>query len=548
MASPTVGKERDVPRCVLAIDLGSGGPKVAVVSETGDVLATAFRPVPIDRVAGGGVEQDPELWWTAVKEAARAAVTEADIPSEHLLGVGCASQWSVTVAVDRQSKPLMPAIHWLDGRGAPYNQALVKGLVSLEGYGLHRTLTWIRLTGLAPTRSGVDALGHILFIKHERPDVYEAAYKFLEPQDFLTFRLTGRCTATQHSMVPALLVDNRTWGSTRYADTLIAIAGIDPDKLPELIPNDGVVGTILPDVARDLGVSPEARVIAGANDTSCSAIGAGATEPFEGVIYIGTSQVLTCHLPHKRTDPLHMIATMPSPLPGKHLLLAEQGAGGKCIEFFLNRLVYGRDAFAEDAVTGPDSGDDTGNTYPLPADAYTRFDRAASLSPPGANGSLFLPWLTGALAPDEDASIRGAFLNLSLDTSRADLARAILEGLAFNSRWTMEAARKTVGRGFSHIRLAGGGARCRTWAGIHADILGLPIHLVANPTDVTLRGAAFLAMDRLGIRTLDDLSTSVAFDRVVEPDSSRRQVYDQVYHQWRRLQKSTKPVFRGLNS
>ncbi len=534
-------------RCVLAIDLGSGGPKAGVVSESGAILAEAFRPVPLEMVPGGGVEQDPDRWWEAAAEASRAAIAESGVEAQSIAGVGCTSQWSVTVAVDDRCRPLMRAIHWLDGRGAPYTQALVRGFPSIQGYGLRRTLKWLRLTGLAPTQSGVDALGHILFIRHERPDIYREAHKFLEPVDFLTFRLTGRCTATQHSMVPALLVDNRSWSSTDYAEPLLRLTGVAREKLPDLLPNDAVVGPVDPGVAAEFGLAPGTRVVAGANDTSCSAIGAGAVDHFAGVVYVGTSQVLTCHLPHKRTDPLHMIATMPSPLPGKHLLLAEQGAGGKCLEFFLKRLVYAEDDFLLEEAERAKQGTAFEPPGTFPGDAYQRFDRAAARSGPGAGGVLFLPWLTGALAPAEGSSARGAFFNVSLDTGRHHLARAILEGLVFNTRWTLEAAAAIVKQPFGRIRLAGGGARCRTWAQIHADILGVPIQVVADPTGVTLRGAAFLALDRLGIRAIDDSAATVEYERVVEPIPEHQRRYDRLYRHWRLLGKRTRPVFQALN-
>ncbi len=531
-------------RHVLAIDLGSGGAKVGVVSEVGEVLAQAARPVPLTVLEDGGVEQDPEAWWRAVAAASRAAMAEAGVPPGAVVGVGCTSQWSVTAAVDREGSPLAPAVHWLDGRGGPYNRALVRGFPSVQGYGVFRTWPWLRRTGLAPTRSGVDALGHLLFIKHERPEVYREAFKFLEPMDFLTFRLTGRCTATQHTMVPTLLVDNRTWGTTTYSPPLLKAAGIDQDKLPTLVPNDAILGTIAEHAARSLGLSPETRIIAGANDTSCSAIGAGAVACFDAVIYIGTSQVLTCHLPHRKTDPLHMMTTMPSPLRDRHLLLAEQGSGGKCLEFFLNNLVYADDPFQPVGQPPSSAGPPTGT---LPSDAYERFDRAAAATPPGAGGVLFLPWLTGAMAPAENASARGAFFNLSLSTGRPQLARAVLEGLAFNSRWTIESSRFIVGRRFNRVRLAGGGARCRCWAQIHADILGLPVQVLADPTDVTLRGAAFLALDRLGVAPIQTLASRVAFDRIVEPNPKRQAIYDRIYRQWRQLQRRAVPIFQALN-
>ena len=253
-------------RHVLSIDLGSGGPKVAVVSDIGEVVASATEKVTTHLLPHGGAEQDPEEWWTCVKRAAKNVISESGIPPRDIVAVCCTSQWSVVVPVGEHGEPLMNAVHWLDTRGGPYNRAITRGFPSVQGYGLFKLLKWVKLTGLAPTHSGVDSLGHILFIKNERPEIYAKTLKFLEPMDFLTFRLTGELVASQHTMVPMLVVDSRHWSCLDYNDNLLRLAGLDRTKLPQLIPNDGLVGPLLPSVAKDLGLSPSTQVIAGTND------------------------------------------------------------------------------------------------------------------------------------------------------------------------------------------------------------------------------------------------------------------------------------------
>jgi xylulokinase len=454
------------------------------------------------------------------------------VPKESISAVACTSQWSVTVAVDQHGTPLMNAVCWMDTRGGKHNRILTQGFPSIKGYNLSKLVKWIRLTGLAPTHTGADALGHILFIKNERPDIFDQTYKFLEPMDYLTAQLTGRITASQHTIAPLMLVDNRSWSCCKYDESLLAMAGLEEKKLPDLVPSNAVIGPLTPSVAEELGLLPTTPVIAGINDTNASAIGCGAVDLFEGIVYIGTSLVLTCHLSSKKTDLLHMMTAMPSPLKDKYLLMAEQGTGGKCLEYFLQQIL-----FAEDKL-------DTGTA---PDDAYERASRMAASVPAGSDGVIFLPWLNGTLTPEENPSARGGFVNLSLQSTRSHMIRAIMEGLAFNSRWTLGPAQKFIKGSFPQLRFAGGGALSDTWAQIHADILGLPILQIADPASVTLRGAAMMAFHSLDGQPLEALAAHVPVKHIFKPNPENKARYDRRYTQFRQIYKSNKKIFAALN-
>lgn len=519
-------------RYILAIDLGSGGLKTAIVDDSGNVVASAEAPVTTHLLPDGGAEQDPDEWWQGARQTARQVLADAGIAPEHIAAVACDSQWSVAVPVDANGAPLMRAIHWMDTRGGPFNRAVVNGFPRIQGYGLLKLIQWIRLTGLAPTLSGVDSLGHVLFIKHVHPDIYARTHKFLEPMDFLTSRLTGRITATQKTMVPFVATDNRQWGVTSYSDTLLRMAGLDRGKFPTLIANNGVVGPLAPSVAEELGLPAATPVVAGVSDSNASLIGAGAAHDFESIIYIGTSLYMTCHVPFKKTDLAHFMTALPSPCTDRYYLLGEQGAGGKCVEYFLKALIYPEDDF---------------QTGPKPEDAYIRFNTMAAKAPAGSAGVMFLPWLNGALVPCEAPRVRGGFLNMSLGTTRQHMARAVMEGLAFNNRWTRRPAEKFIGRSIDHFRFAGGGALSDLWSQIHADVLKVPIHQVDDPVNTTVRGAAFLAFWSLGHLALEDIPKRVRIKKVFEPDPDNAQCYDAMYRQYRRFFKKNKKIFEALN-
>src|SRR5579872_3488544 len=195
--------------CVLAVDLGTGGPKVALVSATGHILASASEPVALHLLPGGGAEQDPDEWWSAITGAARRALAGAGVAPGDVIGVGCTAQWSGTVAVDGGGVPLRPAVIWMDSRGSAAIRRQARGRVSLMGYGARKLQRWIRLTGGAPGKSGKDPTAHILWLRDAEPDVYAATYKFLEPVDWLNVKLTGTFAASFDSIAAHWVTDNR---------------------------------------------------------------------------------------------------------------------------------------------------------------------------------------------------------------------------------------------------------------------------------------------------------------------------------------------------
>jgi xylulokinase len=524
---------KDPTRYVLAIDLGSGGHKAAIVSDSGKVIASAEENIVTHMLPDGGAEQDPGEWWDGALKTAKKVIRESGVSPEDIVAVGCDSQWSVVVPVDEHAQPLMNAVHWLDTRGGKYNRQIVSGFPRVQGYNLLKVLKWIKLTGMAPTHSGVDSLGHVLFIKNERPDIYAQTYKFLEPMDYLTSRLTGRITATQKTMTIFMIMDNRQWGSREYSGEMLQLAGVDKEKFPELIANDGVVGTLDPAIAEELGLMPSTQVIAGIGDSNASAIGSGAVGDFKAIIYIGTSYYMNCHVPFKKTDINHMMASLPSPFPSKYMLFAEQGTGGRCVEHYLKNIVYADDEF---------------KTGPRPEDAYERFNTTASRAPAGSGGLIFLPWLNGSIAPSENPNVRGGFMNLSLATTRTHMTRAIMEGLAYNNRWAKGAVEKFIDRPIESFRFSGGGALSDVWSQIHADVLGVPVHQVNDPINTTVRGTALLALISLGYRSVDEIPALIKIKKVFEPDDANRALYDKMYTQYRKLFRQNKKIFAALNA
>jgi xylulokinase len=532
MESSPMSEDQRSSKVVLAIDLGTGGPKVGLVDQQGKVLSSTSALVQQSYLPNGGVEHDPAEWWSTITTCVKKVIQASAVAPADILAIAVTSMWSVTLPVDENGQPLMNALSWMDGRGAPYNRAIVKGFPNLQGYKISVLLKYVGINGLAPSLKGIDSLGHMLFIKHELPEIYQRTCKFLEPMDYITMRLTGRFTATQNTVWMSMMVDNRRLNVQEYHPWLLKTAGIDRQKLPDLLPIEGIIGPITASIANELGLAPGTPVICGVNDNSSSAIGAGSIADSEPAAVMGTSGFLATHVSFKKTDIFNTIATMPSAIPGRYLFWADLLNNGKVLESYLKYLVYARDAF---------------DTQEVPADMYERASQVAALAPPGSQGVIFLPWFNGILAPGEDPYMRGGFLNLSPTTSRAHLTRAVFEGIAMNWRWLRRPSEKMIGRPFKYWRLTGGGALSDLWSQIMADVVGLPMHRQADPRNNNVIGMGLLAFNRLGLVRLEDIPKMIKFDRVFEPNPLNRAVYDRMFAQFIASKDRLRPVFHALN-
>ncbi|MFN3983111.1 MAG: FGGY family carbohydrate kinase, partial [Caldilinea sp.] len=230
---------------LLTIDLGTSGPKVALFSTRGSLLAGASESVHLIFQPDGGVEQAPDDWWAAICAATRRVLATVEGAPNRVVGVSVTTHWSGTVALDVDGEPLMNAIIWLDARGARHIRKLTGGFPSFAGYGVRKLWTWIRKTGGIPGHSGKDSVSHILFLRKERPDIYDCAVKFLEPKDYINYRLTGRIASTGETMTLHWVTDNRAIDHIHYDDELLRMAGLARAQLPDdLLRSIDVLGEV----------------------------------------------------------------------------------------------------------------------------------------------------------------------------------------------------------------------------------------------------------------------------------------------------------------
>jgi xylulokinase len=519
-------------RSVLAWDLGTSGPKAALVTERGEVLGSEFEPVELLLFPGGGAEQRPDEWWDALCRATDRLLARNLAPCSSIVAVGVTAQWSGTVAIGKDGRPLMNAVIWMDSRGAEYVREITGGPIRIAGYAPHKLFRWVRLTGGAPVHSGKDAFAHMVYIRHAHPAVYEKTSKFLSPKDYLTCRLTGRACATFDSIADSWVTDNRDPRDIRYVPSLIASSGIDREKFPELCGASEVVGPLLAEHCERFGLSADVKVFGGAPDLHSAAVGAGTTRDFEPHLYIGTSSWIAAHVPHKKTDIFNNMASLPAAIPGRYLLLNEQETAGACLVHLRDKLFYASDELATGAA---------------PSNAFQLFDRAAAPSPAGSNGLLFLPWLYGERTPVEDPLLRGALFNYSLAHGRGDVIRAVLEGVALNTRWLFGHVEKFFGKSVQELRLIGGGAESELWSRIFSDVLNRRVLRVESPQLSNLRGAGLIAWVGLGELSWEDVPSRVRVKEPIEPDPRHRTAYDERYDEFQELYRKTRGTFARMN-
>lgn len=515
---------------VLAIDLGTGGPKTALVSLDGSVVGSKHCRVE-PRVASDGTGvQDPNAWWDAVVQAVQELTQEHGDAAARLVAVSVTGQWGSTVPVDHAGEAVGECMLWMDTRAGDLARESLRGPISVEGFAPRKVMTWVQRTGGAPSTEGNDPFGHRLWIKHHEPDVYRQTATFLEPLDYINAKLTGRVVATPVSMLLSWLCDNRHPDRAAYDPTLVKMAETDPAKLPPLIPVSEVVGTVLPALATQLGLPADLPVTTALPDLHTAALGCGGIGLYEAHLSVSTSAWIGCHTSDKRTSLGKQMATVPSALPGKYLLANNHETAGVCVEWTRNLFVLADDGLTEPAQT-----------------SLAELDAVAATAPSGSGGVLFAPWLNGERSPVADSNLRGSFLNLSLSSTRAELIRSVLEGVAHNARWLLEASESVLKHELTDIRIIGGGSESDLWCQIHADVIGRPLHRVAQPLLTNVRGAALFAGLVLGLLTEDEVAGRTVVDRVFQPDPQSRDLHDRLHSEFVRLSKAQKGMYERLN-
>jgi xylulokinase len=476
----------------LAIDLGTGGPKVGLVTLDGVIVAQDHHATVTEFTAEGAATQDAARWWELICTSIAMLLTRDPSLAKEVVAVAVTGQWASTVPVDARGEPTGPCLTWQDQRGGTYVRERIGGWV--EGYKPSAVASWVRHTAGAPSLTGADPIGHVLYLQHAAPEQFERTRWCLEPVDFLTMRFTGYASASHASMQGAWLTDNRSLTTFSYDQMLLNRLGLTDERLAPLHPIGSIVGTVQPSVAKHLGLRDDVVVITGLPDLQSAALGAGGTRLHAAHLALSTTSWISCPVPAKKTDVFHSIATVPGLTNDSYLVVNNQETGAKCLDWLRTVVAVGNEPVS-----------------------YGDLCRLAATASPGSGGVAFMPWLAGERSPVDDRAARGGFTNVSITTTPADMVRSVLEGVAYNSKWLLRAVDRFVGESLSPIRMVGGGAQSELWCQIYADVFDRPIDQVPDPMFAQLRGVALMAGVALGEHRLDEVDDLVPPGRRFTP-------------------------------
>ncbi len=525
-----MSNQKQEKKYVLAFDHGTSGVKAALCSVYGKVLDFVFERTPLYLRGEGGAEQDPNEWWEAVLKTSKRLIDKSLVPIDDIVAISCSSQWSGTVPVDANGNHLMNAIIWMDSRGAPYLRKTLGGFPKISGYPLKDIIRFIYKTGGAPGLSGKDPISHILYLKYECPEIYERTFKFLDCIDFLNLKFTGKFAASTGSITLHWVTNTRDINNIHYDETLIKRLKIEKEKLPDLKGQTDILGNVTPKIADELGINRDVKVSMGAPDLLSAIVGSGAVEDYQGHIYIGTSSWVICHVPFKKTDISHNMASIPAAIPEKYFVVNEQETAGACLNFLRDNIFFIDD-----------------EKYFGNAKVYKMFDEIVENVPVGSDKVIFTPWLYGERTPIEDHTVRGGFFNLSLNTKKEHMIRAVFEGVAYNNRWVLKYVEAFIKRKMDPLNIIGGGAQSNVWCQIYADVLNRTIRRVKDPIQANARGAAFIASVALGYITFDDIPNLIQYSRTFQPDLKNVKTYDRLFKEFLTIYKSNRKMYKRLN-
>jgi xylulokinase len=484
---------------LVGLDVGTGGARAVAVDGSGNVVAEASSEYPLHSPRPGWTEQDPADWWEGAREALGKVAA-----GEEVAGIGLTGQMHGSVFLDSSDEVIRPALLWNDQR--TYRQCDV----------ITRAVGEERLISIAgnPALTGFQA-PKIIWLRDEEPQNFERVARVLLPKDYVRLRLTGEYATDASDAAGTLLLDVR---ARDWSREILDALEIPLPWMPDVYEGPENTGSLREDVAEELDMPPGIPVAAGGGDNAAAAVGTGIVGPGLVNSSVGTSGVLFAHASEFNPDPSGRLHAFCHAVPGAyHLMGVTLSAGGS--------LSWWRETLGGD---------------------YDELVGAASEVLPGSEGIVFLPYLSGERTPHLDPKARGAFFGLTARHGVAHMTRAVMEGVIFSLRDSLEIMRE-LGVPVEDVRATGGGARSSLWRQLQADVYGTPVRRTVADEGPAY-GAALLAGVVSGTYADVDEATSVVRlrEEVTEPDRERAKIYEEHYEVYRSLYPATSSAMSRL--
>ena len=484
----------------IGIDLGTSAVKLLLVDEQGQICNSVTREYPLLFPQTGWSEQHPEDWWTAVSASIPQLLDGFDASA--VTGIGCCGQMHGLVILDEHDAVIRPAILWNDGRTAE-ETAWLNTVVGREK--LSELTANIAFAGFTAPK--------LLWLRKHEPENFARIAKIMLPKDYVNYMLTGVHSCDYSDASGMLLLDV---AHRRYSEEMLSLCGVKPSQMPALYESYQVIGTLLPDVAAALGLRSDVRVVAGAGDNAGAAVGTGVVGEGGCNISLGTSGTVFISSKRFGKDPFNALHAF-AHADGNYHLMGCMLSAASCNKWFCEDI--------------------------LKTDDYASEQADITSEKLGRNRVFYLPYLMGERSPINDTDARACFPGMSMDTSRADLTQAVLEGVAFAIRDSFEVA-KSLGIPITRSKLCGGGAKSPLWRTILANVLNIELDLPQTEEGPGY-GGAMLAM--VGCGAYETVAACVeALVRTadtVRPDPEIAARYEVQYRKFKQIYPTLKPLF-----
>ena len=502
---------------LIGIDLGTSGTKTVLFDEDCRSVASATVEYPLYQPNNGWAEQDPADWWNACVETLKQVLAESGVNAGDIAGIGLSGQMHGLVLLDEQGEVLRNSIIWCDGR------------TSAECDEITETIGAGRLIEITanPALTGFTA-GKILWVRKNEPLVYARARHILLPKDYLRYKLCGvfATEVSDASGMNLLDVPGRCW-----SEDVLRELDIDPGLMPSMHESYEVTGYITHEAAKLTGLKAGTPVVGGAGDNAAAAIGTGIVETGKAFVTVGTSGVIFAHSDAVTIDPGGRVHTFCSAVPGAWTVMSCSLSAGGSLQWYRNNFCDTEMKAAEEAGK----------------DVYEILDQQAELVPIGANRLLFLPYLMGERSPILDPDARGVFFGLSGMHKRSDVLRAILEGVVYSLRDSLNVLRE-MNVPFSQMTATGGGGRSPLWRQMMADVFDCPIATTDSKEGPAL-GVAILAGVGVGLyNSIPAACASIINTKSLQlPDKSRHEQYEPYFWLYREVYSQLTGQFKTLS-
>lgn len=500
---------------IIAHDLGTSGDKASLVRLDGVICRNTTYAYPMEHPHTGWAEQDPNLWWDAFCKGNRELLN--GVQPEEIAGICLTGQMMACLPVDDTGEALHPAIIWADGRAEEQACALKERIGAWEFY---------QTVGMRISANY--GLPKMVWLKENKPEIYEKTHRFLSPKDYINGKLTGRFVIDPENAAFLHCTDLK---SGTWSAQLLQEAGISVDKMPEILPLSTVIGGVTSNAAAACGLTEGTPVIMGPGDGGAATLGAAVLEPGEAYASVGTSSWICVVSGRPDLDCEQRVAKI------KYLdTMRDSGTmqtGGFAHRWMENLLCQPEQLRAQQE----------GRSIHQLVEEY------AKTSQPGSGGVLFHPYLMGERAPIWDMQMRGAFLGITAQTTRADLCRGVLEGVALHLHWIYRCILSANHmQGVTSMKMVGGGAQSALWSQIFADVFGIPIEITGKPDQAGALGTAVIAGVGLGLYA--DYNVIREFQpviRTVQPNPALRDLYGRLSRIMERTATAIEPFYHEWN-